>query len=126
MVKGFKIPRRTVGMTFTGDYEGAEIEAQLDVSIGMFLDIQELVSGDKALEVFGAFGDSALISWNLLDDDGNPLPANGDGMRALPTAMGNLIIEQWMEAVANTPAPLGRPSRNGNTSEGASTVAVMP
>ena len=115
-VKGYRIPKRTARIVFDGgEYEGAEVRTQLDVPIGLFLEIQEMASSDQSLRVFERFGERALIDWNLLDDDGKAIPANGKGMLAIPIGLGNIIIEQWVEAVANPPAPLPRSSGNGNT-----------
>ena len=115
-VRGYRIPKRTARIVFDGgEYEGAEVRTQLDVPIGLFLEIQDLVNNDRALQVFERFGDGALVDWNLEDDNGKPIPATGKGMLAIPAALANIIIEQWVEAVANPPAPLPRSSGNGNT-----------
>ncbi len=116
---GFKVPKRTAVLKFEGDYEGAEVKIRLDAPIGTFLEIQDLVTAGKQLEVFAVFGDELLISWNLEDDKGKPLPATGTGMKALPIAFGNVLIAEWLEAIQNVPAPLAKTSAAGSTSAAA-------
>ena len=60
-VKGFKIPKRTATLILHGDYDGAEVVVRLDVPVGTFLEIQDLVAQEKQLHVFQVFGDSILL-----------------------------------------------------------------
>jgi hypothetical protein len=64
------------------------------------------------------------MEWNLEDADGQPLPADGDGMMAIPMDLTNLVVQHWVEAVAAVPAPLEPPSGDLNTLAAASTVTV--
>ena len=103
---GFKIPKRTARLVFQDDYEGAEIVVRLDVSVGTFLEIQELVDAEKQLKVFETFGASVLDSWNLVDDEGKAMPANGKGMNLIPIDLANIILSQWAEVATGVEAPL--------------------
>jgi len=103
---GFKIPRRTARLVFQDAYEGAEVVVRLDVSVGTFLEIQELVDAEKQLRVFQLFGDTVLDSWNIMDDDGKSIPANGKGMNLIPIDLANIILSQWAEVATGVEAPL--------------------
>ena len=103
---GFKIPKRTARLVFQDDYEGAEIVVRLDVSVGTFLEIQELVDAEKQLKVFETFGASVLDSWNLIDDEGKAMPANGKGMNLMANELANIILTQWAEVATGVEAPL--------------------
>jgi len=117
-VKRFRVPKRTAKLVFEGDYEGAEVRVKLDVPISLYIEIQDLVDMDKPLEVFGLFGNTVLLEWNLEGDDGEPIPSDSKGMTMLPPGFANLIIQEWMQAVQSLPAPLAGTSGDGSTSAG--------
>ena len=122
---GFRIPDKVALITFDGtDYEGAEVRAKLNVNFRYFSEIQATVAEDSTNGLKDAehFGDTALISWNLEDDDGNPIPANAEGMATIPVELVNLIVGNWAEAVSDIPDPLEGKSNALNTLEKLSTV----
>lgn len=109
--KGFRPPKRTATLTFDEDhdYHGAEIECHLDAPMGLVFEFQRI--GDEGADQAGImrdFGDRVLIAWNLEDDDGQPIPATGEGLLAQPFAFAYALIEAWGEAAAQPSAPLGR------------------
>ena len=112
-VNGFSIPKRTARLVFSGDYEGAEVVVRLDVSVGTWLEIQELLQGEKQMEVYALFGRAVLENWNLLDSDGNPVEADSKGMHSIPIDLANTILEQWTQAIVGTPVPLGENLNGG-------------
>jgi hypothetical protein len=105
-VKGFKIPKRTATLILDGDYEGAEVVVRLDVPVGTFLEIQDLVAQEKQLHVFQVFGDSILDTWNLRDENDQSIPANSEGMHKIPIDLANIIMTEWSGAVTAPPDPL--------------------
>ena len=106
-VKGFRIPKRTARLVFVDTlYEGAEVVVRLDVPVGTFMEIQDLIASDRQFQVFNLFGESILEGWNLHNDNGKELPATGQGMTALPIDLANTILQQWVEAAVQTPDPL--------------------
>ena len=119
---GYEIPKRTAVLTFKGtDYDGAEIKVRLNVGLGFFLEMQGLAGTEQALELYGKFAQAALMEWNL-EDGGKKLPPNEKGMLAIPPALANIIINSWVEAMAQPPTPLSKPSDDGNMSEELTTV----
>ena len=112
--KGFRIPKRTARLIFTDtQYLGAEVVIRLDVSIAGFVEIQDLIASENQLKVFKVFGDKVLESWNLQQDDGTPIPANGEGMNSISMDLGNVILSEWAEVVTQVPPPLEGNSNNG-------------
>tara|TARA_R110000765_G_scaffold137424_4_gene236954 strand:+ start:323 stop:655 length:333 start_codon:yes stop_codon:yes gene_type:complete len=104
---GFRLPKKTARLLFHDDYEGAEVVVRLDVPLGRFLEIQDLIDDGKQLLVFEVFGESVIDDWNLQDNEGKPLPPNGTGMKGLPIELANLILTEWSEVAVQAPDPLG-------------------
>ena len=105
--KGFRIPKRTATLILDGDYQGAEVVVRLDVPVGTFLEIQDLVAQEKQLHVFQVFGDSILDTWNLQDENDQGIPADGNGMQMIPIDLANIIVTEWSGVVTEPPDPLG-------------------
>ena len=123
--KGFRLPEKTARVTFEGtDYDGAEIQLRLSVSFAQFIALRESAMGEDQEFMARLFGETVLMEWNLEDEDGQPLPADGDGMMAIPLDLTNLVVQHWVEAVAAVPTPLEQPSGDLSTLAAASTVTV--
>ena len=121
--KGFRLPEKTAHVTFEGtDYDGAEIQLRLSVSFAQFIALRESAQGEDQEGMARLFGQNVLMDWNLEDDDGEPIPADGDGMLAIPLELTNLIVQHWVEAVSGVPAPLEPRSSDFSTLEAASTA----
>ena len=121
--KGFRLPEKTARITFEGtDYDGAEIRVLLSVTFGKFIALRESAQGEDQEKMARLFGEDVLMDWNLEDADGKPIPADGDGMLAIPLELTNLVVQHWVEAVAGVPGPLSEPSGDINTLAAASTA----
>jgi len=120
---GYRIPEKTARITFDGtDYDGAEILVRLNVSFRHYVTLREAAEGNDQARMAELFGGEVLMSWNLEDASGAPVPANGDGMLQIPLTLAMLIVQHWVEAVADVPAPLSETSADINTLAAASTV----
>ena len=100
-------------------FDGLEVMAK-SLPLGEFLELQKLQARagedpDAAEQVIRRMAD-VIVSWNLLDDADDPVPASYDGLltQDLPFVMA--IFMAWQEAVAGVPnlSPNGSP--NGVTS----------
>ena len=121
--KGFRIPEKTARITFEGtDYDGAEIQLRLSVSFAQFIALRESAQGEDQAVMARLFGQNVLMDWNLEDDAGQPIPADGDGMLAIPLELTNLVVQHWVEEVARVPSPLPKLSADINTLAAASTA----
>jgi hypothetical protein len=137
---GFRPKRRVYVLDFADDPEldGAEIKAR-STSLGAVLGLgktaekladlprtaEEIAALDQAgqaatmpaaLSALGGVVDSfveALVSWNLVDDAGLPLPANRAGLLTLDPAHVMRIVRAWQQAVSDVGADLGKESISG-------------
>lgn len=66
--------------------------------------------GEVAGQLFDGFA-SRLVSWNLEDDDGAPVPATREGVGGQDVEFILAIVMAWMEAVAAVDTPLPNGSR---------------
>ena len=126
MAGRFRLPMRDARIIFEEGtaFEGAEVKCRLDVEIGMVTDIQDLIEANKHAHAYEVFGDGILIEWNIEDQKGNLLPANGKGMKRVTAGFAEALMTLWMEAVTQVDTPLEQPSRNGSTLEEPSGVMV--
>ena len=121
--KGFRLPEKTARITFEGtDYDGAEIQLRLSVSFAQFIALRESAQGEDQAAMARLFGQNVLMDWNLEDADGKPIPADAEGMLAIPLELTNLIVQHWVEEVAGVPAPLSETSGDLSTLAAASTA----
>ena len=120
--KGFRIPKKTAQLVFLEkDFAGAEVRCKLEISLAAFFSYQrdaqavQEVAGDTGAQeaLFRRFGDEMLLTWNLEDDDDQPIPATGEGMLALTPRFALRMIEAWLASVGDVASPLGGPSNNG-------------
>lgn len=61
-----------------------------------------------------------LVSWNLEEADGSPIPFNRDTLAAQDKALAVAIVESWTDALSSVRRPLAQPSPDGSPSEVAS------
>ena len=121
--KGFRLPEKTARITFEGtDYDGAEIQLRLSVSFAQFIALRESAQSEDQEGMARLFGETVLMEWNLEDDAGQPIPATGDGMLAIPLQLTNLVVQHWVEEVAGVPSPLPPASGDISTLAAASTA----
>lgn len=120
----FRLPMRDARIIFEEGttFAGAEVKCRLDVEIGMVTDIQDLIESSKHAHAYEVFGDGVLIEWNLEDQKGNAIPANGKGMKKVTPQFAEALMNQWMEALTQLETPLGQQSKNGSMSEELSEV----
>ena len=108
-----------------GAYAGLWMQCASVTSMGgYFTFARRAVEGASQEEIWegndaklARFGDEVLIDWNLDDSAGRPLPATADGMRSIPLDLAFDLLNRWLEALTEVPAPLGAESNSGNTSE---------
>lgn len=129
---GYKVPQKVYNLKFADDDEYARVEAKLKgVGMGKLLKIGKLVTTrpedmvdvleNEVLRDFAA----ALISWNLEDEEGNPIPATLESLLdedLLPPSLVFSLVSNWVEIMGNVAAPLKNSSTSGSTSQ----VASLP
>ncbi len=123
--RGYTLQRKTADLNFDDtEWVGAKVEVQLDVSNALYLDLiglgQAAEGGEQSqiAVLLATFAEHVLIGWNLLDDDGEPIPATVEGFRTGSILRFSLfLIKAWMGMVAEVSVPLEVDSPNGSTSD---------
>ena len=98
----YKIEPRTLRLTLDA-YDGAEVVCRLSVSIGDMFDLADASKSGDVRATYSHFGDSILISWDVQDEAGVAVPADGAGMLAIPSDMASMIMSVWSDQVAGVP-----------------------
>ncbi|HZN70561.1 MAG TPA: hypothetical protein VFC00_02590 [Micromonosporaceae bacterium] len=100
---------RTYKLVFADpEFAGLEVRAR-SISIRKMLEIAKFDRNDLdegQVELLLATFAKALVSWNLEEPEGEPVPATLDGLYAQDIGFVMQIIFAWMEAVAAVPTPL--------------------
>jgi hypothetical protein len=122
----YRLGRQTAVLEFeSGLLEGAEVRCRIDTPLGIMLEIEANMSDTESIEQgFATFGNSILESWSIEDEDGTPVPANSEGLMALPFTYALELVKSWLEAVQQLPNLKASASKNGVTSVEESIEAV--
>lgn len=124
---GYRHQARVYKLTFE-DYPGLEITTK-SVSTGRLMKLMRMavrlqdkdVSDASGLTeedaeavdaLFSGFA-QALVSWNLEDEDGNPVPATKEGVYDQDFDFILSLINDWIGVVSGTPGDLGKGSNSG-------------
>lgn len=115
---GYRHQSKTFRLAFE-DMPGLEVVMR-SVPVGKLMDMAGLAddfgngkaSTGQVSDLFTMFADQ-LVSWNLEDDAGQPVPADLAGVRGLDTDMVMAIFEGWFGELTQAPPPLPKPSAPG-------------
>lgn len=115
------VPAATVVVTLDEPpYAGLRAVCVASASVGMMLEFQGSPEDGAWLQALEhrcrRFGDEVLLDWNVDDKDGNPRPANVEGMLAIPSDMATALILGWLKAMQEPSGPLGEQSPDGEQS----------
>lgn len=128
--RGFRKEPKHYRLTFEDPtYEGFEAICK-SLSLEDMLSITQMASdiqgGDMSkVEVsrqYELFAD-ALLSWNLEDEVGNPVPTTYEALKAQDVDFVSDLLQAWMQAVMSVSRPLKSDSNSGETS--AALMAAM-
>jgi hypothetical protein len=121
---GYKRESKTYNLVFKDTaMAGLEVLTK-SCPTGVFLEMASLVDvelplkkedEEKVQRLFDRFADR-LVSWNLEDDDDQPIPATIEGLYSQDLDFILQIILAWLDAVGGVTAPLGQPSTSGSRS----------
>ena len=119
---GFQVPNRTALLEFGADteYAGAVIRCRLKIPLHqafLFADLGTRVGEGKTeaeiTEAARIFAEQILLSWNLVDDDGVPLPVTAETFLEQPFDFVVTVIAKWTDAAMGVSGPLASPSAAG-------------
>lgn len=113
---GFRPKRKIYRLDFTGtDYEGLQVEMR-GPTVGEELEIDALrEKGGSGRQIFQMMT-GLLKSWNVEDDEGNPVPPTFEGVCTQDSAFIMAILNATQEAASGVPDPLPETSPSGETS----------
>jgi hypothetical protein len=124
--RGFRTgqgPQRTAHIAFAVGHalHGFEAEVGLRVPVGVILAADRDVLGVGAK----AFVEK-IISWNLLNENDEPVPISEDEFRTqFDIIEAGELVKAWIEAVAQPSAPLSQASNGTGSSSGGSTPTAI-
>jgi hypothetical protein len=92
--KKFAIKRKTKTLKLKGDLEaGAVVVAAFQI---MGVDTAGTKEQEKLIR---QFGEDVLVSWNFTNEEGEDLPATGDGVVSLDNETFTGIVDVWIESL---------------------------
>jgi hypothetical protein len=124
---GYKPKRTLYKLDFSEtEYAGLEVTTR-SVSVKGLLAIAAAAdevdevspAEDKVMDLLGRFA-RVIVSWNVEDDDGQPLQPTVEVLLDQDFAFVMAIINAWIVAVSQAPPPLPGTSNSGATSPEAS------
>jgi hypothetical protein len=120
---GYRKKPKLIELRFPGDpeYDGLEVTLR-GQSLGGFLELMGIGDVDKSAlaDQLERFADN-LISWNLEDEDGTPVPTTREVVYAQDQDFMLRLATDWVEALqGGVPAPLEPSSTDGELSAVAS------
>ncbi|HEY5986051.1 MAG TPA: hypothetical protein VIV12_06640 [Streptosporangiaceae bacterium] len=125
---GYVHQRKVYKLTFDDPEMGGLVVRVRGLTTGELLQFSRLrgtvddaEAADAAERMLRQFA-AKLVSWNLEEPEGMPVPATYEALLGLDDDFVMTLVDSWVEAVAGVPAPLG-PSSNGG---GPSPVASPP
>lgn len=104
------------------DYPGLEVQVRT-LSMGQLISVW--TSEGSSVATYELFVDR-LVSWNLEDEAGVPVPTTREAIEAEDDDMVNAIIARWIAEVRGVPAPLESGSGSGALSAVESTLTEIP
>ena len=107
-------------ITFEGtDFDGLEVKATLDLPLKVVLDIQSLSQSDDnedKLQANTIWCEKVLLSWNLVDDKGETIPANAESLlKGVPSRLLTALIQKWSGLVTEPSANLSEAQNDTST-----------
>lgn len=109
----------------TTDYPGLEVQART-LSLGQLLDARTRDDDEDETKAMVDLFAERLVSWNLLDEDEQPVPATIEGIRDQDDDLILAVINRWQAAMRGVPAPLESGSASVGTSPVESVLTEIP
>lgn len=119
---GFRRKRKIYKLDFTGtDYDGLEVRVG-SLTTGEFLELiqvsapsQDNAAGNNETERMLQFLAKHIISWNLLDEEGQAVPTTFEGLLTSDLDLNQIIIGAWVDAIGGASGPLEKNSTSGES-----------
>jgi hypothetical protein len=123
---GYRPKRKIYQLDFAGtDYEGLEASMRAP-TVGEELEFEALRSKDGgARELFDLLT-RLLVSWNVDDDQGQPVPTTFEGICTQEGSMVLAILNAGQQAASGVPDPLSQSSPSGEPSPEVYAIPMEP
>ena len=113
---------KIANITFEGtDFDGLEVKCSLDLPLKVVLDVQRLSQSEDnndKLEANKMWCDKVLLSWNMVNDKGEDIPANAESvLMDVPSRILTALIIKWSELVTAPSANLSKAQNDTPTLE---------
>lgn len=113
---------KIANITFEGtDFDGLEVKCSLDLPLKVVLDVQRLSQSEDnndKLEANKIWCDKVLLSWNMVNDKGDDIPANAESvLMDVPSRILTALIVKWSELVTEPSANLLEAQNDTSTLE---------
>lgn len=121
-----------------GPLAGNTARVRLSLPLRKMIEVQRLVTAiaerpdtepvgnlELLADLYDLFADEVLESWSLEDEDGNPVPANRDGIGLLPWEASSALFRAWNDILTGNEGNSEAASRSGSTSQAASVVMAV-
>lgn len=100
------------------DYEGLEVRCKA-LKLGRVRKLMSVVgksemTNDELAALFGIL-EEGLISWNLEDENGDPVPATREGIDDQEVPFILDIVDTWLDGMTGVSEDLGKGSDSGET-----------
>jgi hypothetical protein len=120
-LEGLEVTAR--GTTINGLLKFVNLGAELDGLDADHMDPAEL--SQKLPAMFSPFA-KVLVSWNLEDEDGTPVPATLEGLMDQEVPFVARVIEAYVTGIAQAPPPLPKSSGDGATTDLEASIPMIP
>jgi hypothetical protein len=123
---GYKRKRKTYRLDFSDtEWNGLEVRVK-GLTTGEYLQLVQLSAtseeGDSETEAMLKMFASHLISWNLEDDEGDPIGTSFEDIKENDFTMNMSIVRAWTDALASVPEKVEKKFTTGD----AALVASIP
>ncbi|MFJ8146553.1 hypothetical protein ACIQ6R_16000 [Streptomyces sp. NPDC096048] len=113
---GYRPKRRIFELDFTGtEWEGLEASMR-GLTVGEELEFYQLRNKEGSGPEFFTLLTRLLVSWNVEDDEGQPVPCTFEGVCSQDTAMVSAILDAGQKAASGVSDPLPQSSPDGEPS----------
>lgn len=107
---GYRVDSTTATLVLYG-MDGAEVTVLIGVPLSA---LREWDAADGPEEEWACFLQRAKPTWNLEDAHG-AIPVDETSIDRIPFTVARSIMSEWRVAAVKPPAPLPRPSSDGDT-----------
>ena len=112
---GYTLKKRRLVLKFEESaFEGAEVVCNLSAPVGLVQEVRE-TAGEDLAHFHKLMREQVIISWNLEDDKGTPIPLSEEGFGQVDHNFVMTIVGAWGRAIGNIDSPLDSGSNNGFT-----------